>query len=80
MYFESLSYAMAAERLNAEFEILKAELGTRNSEFASANAVDETAMTAQATAAFESLAQRLEAMAAQSVVKPWWRRLVNRAG
>jgi hypothetical protein len=67
--------------LKAELETLKAELRTRNSELASANAraVDEAAKTAQAIAAFESLAQRLEAMAAERAIKPWWQRLL-RAG
>jgi hypothetical protein len=36
---------------------------------------DPSATTAQAIAAFESLAQRLEAMAAAR--RPWWRRLVG---
>jgi hypothetical protein len=31
-------------------------------------------------AAFESLAQRFEAMAAQRAIKPWWRRLLQRTG
>jgi hypothetical protein len=34
----------------------------------------------RAIAAFESLAQRLEAMAAQRAIKPWWQRLLRRAG
>ena len=38
---------------------------------------DPSATTAQAIAAFESLAQRLEAMAAQRAIKPWWRRLAG---
>jgi hypothetical protein len=37
-------------------------------------------VTAQAIAAFESLAQRLEAMAAERAIKPWWRRLLQRTG
>jgi hypothetical protein len=38
-------------------------------------ASEESAKTAQAIAAFESLAQRLEAMA--EARQPWWRRLVG---
>jgi hypothetical protein len=30
-------------------------------------------------AAFESLAERLEAMAAERAIKPWWRRLLRSA-
>jgi hypothetical protein len=40
----------------------------------------EAAKTAQAIAAFAQLAQRLEAMAAQRAIKPWWGRLLRRAG
>jgi len=82
MYSDSLSYAVAVERLKAELETLKAELGARNSEFAAANAraADEAAPIAQATATFESLAQRLKAMAGQRAIPPWWQRLLRRAG
>jgi hypothetical protein len=31
-------------------------------------------------AAFEQLAQRLEAMAAERTITPWWRWLLRRAG
>jgi hypothetical protein len=51
MYSDSLSYSVAAERLKAEREILKAQLGTRNSARDPANAADEAATTQQATAA-----------------------------
>jgi hypothetical protein len=70
------------ERIAAALETLKAELGTRNSELAAANvrAKEESAKTAQAIAAFEQLAQRLEAMAAQHAIKPWWQRLLRSAG
>jgi hypothetical protein len=37
-------------------------------------------MTGHADAAFESLAQRLEAMGAERAIKPWWRRLLQRTG
>jgi hypothetical protein len=40
-------------------------------------ASEESAKTAQAIAAFEQLAERAEAMAAQRAIKPWWRRLVG---
>jgi hypothetical protein len=61
--------------LKAENETLKAQLAG-----AETRASEESAKTAQAIAAFESLAQRLEAMAAQRAIKPWWRRLLQRAG
>jgi hypothetical protein len=65
------------EHRDAEVNTLKAELGTRNSEVAAANAraSEESAKTTQAIAAFESLAQRLEEIAAAK--RPWWRRLVG---
>lgn len=44
-------------------------------EAANARASEESAKTAQAIAAFESLAQRLEAIA--EAKRPWWRRLVG---
>jgi hypothetical protein len=50
MYSDSLSYSVAAERLKAELEILKAELGTRNSALDPVNGADEAATTEQATA------------------------------
>ena len=62
------------ERLAAALETLKAELAAAN-----ARASEESAKTAQAIAAFETLAQRLEAMAAQRAIKPWWQRLLRRA-
>jgi hypothetical protein len=39
-------------------------------------ASEESAKTAQAIAAFESLARRLEEMAAERS-RPWWRRIVG---
>jgi hypothetical protein len=56
----------------AENETLRAQLAS-----AETRASEESAKTAQAIAAFESLAQRLEAMAAQRAIRPWWRRLVS---
>jgi hypothetical protein len=48
---------------------------------AEAWASEESAKTAQAPlAAFEQLAQRLEAMAAERAIKPWWQGLLRRAG
>ena len=61
--------------LKAENETLKAQLAG-----AETRASEESAKTARAIAAFESLAQRLEAMAAQRAIKPWWRRLLQRTG
>jgi hypothetical protein len=47
---------------------------------AEAWASEESAKTAQALAAFEQLAQRLEAMAAERGIKPWWQWALRRAG
>jgi hypothetical protein len=63
------------ETPKTEVERLKDQLAV-----ADALASDEAAKTAQAIAAFEQLAQRLEAMSAQRAIKPWWRRLLQRAG
>jgi hypothetical protein len=63
------------ETLKAEVEHLKDQLAA-----ADALASDEAAKTAQAIEAFSALAQRLEAMAAQRAIKPWWQRLLRRAG
>jgi hypothetical protein len=56
--------------LKAENETLKAQLAG-----AETRANEESAKTAQAIAAFESLALRLEAIA--EARRPWWRRLVG---
>jgi hypothetical protein len=53
MYSDLLSYSVAAERLKAQREILKAELGAGNSELDPANAA---ARTEQATAAADAAA------------------------
>jgi hypothetical protein len=65
--------------LSAHVETLKTQLAGAEGRAAaeSARASEESAKTAQAIAAFESLAQRLEAMAAQRAIKPWWRRLAG---
>lgn len=51
-------------------ETLKAQLSRANADLA-----DERARTSEAIAAFTDLADRLDALAAQS--RPWWRRLVG---
>jgi hypothetical protein len=63
------------ERLAATIETLKAQLaGTET------RASEESAKTAQAIAAFEQLALKLEAIAAERATKPWWQRLLRVAG
>jgi hypothetical protein len=44
---------------------------------ASADLAAEQARTTQATVAFEALARRLEAMADERAIKPWWQRLLR---
>ena len=39
----------------------------------------EQAKTEKAIEAFSALAQRLQAMAAQHAIKPWWQRLLRSA-
>ena len=63
------------ETLKTEVERLKDQLAV-----ADALASHEAAKTAQAIEAFSALAQQLEAMAAQRAIKPWWQRLLRRAG
>ena len=58
------------ERLAATLDTLKGQLAA-----AETRAGEESAKTAQAIAAFQSLAQRLEAKA--EAKRPWWRRLVG---
>jgi hypothetical protein len=72
---EALTQDLAATRadLSAHVASLKAE--NERLAGAEARAGEEAAKTAQAIAAFESLAQRLEAMA--EARRLWWRRLVN---
>ena len=45
-----------------------------------AGSADERKWADKANAAFESLAERLEAMAAERAIKRWWKRLLRRAG
>jgi hypothetical protein len=63
--------------LKAEIDHRGAEIDTLKAQLAAANARagEESAKTAQAIAAFEGLARRLEAMA--EARRPWWRRLVR---
>jgi hypothetical protein len=56
--------------LQADNDALKQDLAAARADLAA-----EQARTTQAIAAFESLAQRLEAMA--EARRPWWRRLVG---
>jgi hypothetical protein len=62
--------------LSAHVETLKGELDNLKGQLAGADARagEEAAKTAQAIAAFEQLAQRLESIAAERA-RPWWRRL-----
>ena len=75
--------------LEAHVETLKGEIATLKVQLAAAEARDaqhvaqlaaEQAKTEKAIEAFSALAQRLEAMAAQHAIKPWWQRLLRRAG
>jgi DNA repair exonuclease SbcCD ATPase subunit len=61
--------------LKAELEHRAAEIDTLKAQLARAEtrASEESAKTARAIAAFQSLAERLEAMA--EARRPWWRRL-----
>ena len=59
----------------------RASAAEASTEAAAARADDEAAKTAQAIRAFESLAERLEAMAEAQKAKTlrrWWRRIVRR--
>jgi hypothetical protein len=72
---EALKQDLTASRadLSAHVETLKVQLAT-----AEARAGEEAAKTAQAIAAFEQLALKLEAIA--EARRPWWRLLLRRAG
>ena len=63
-------------------ETVKTEVERLKDQQAVADALgsDDADKTAQAIEAFSALAQRLEAMAAQRAIKPWWQRLLRRAG
>jgi hypothetical protein len=71
--------------LEAHVETLKSELGTLKAQLAAADVRDaqhvadlgaERMKTEKAIVAFASLAERLDALAAERA-KPWWRRLVG---
>jgi hypothetical protein len=47
---------------------------------AETRASEEAARTTQAISAFQSLAQRLEEIAAQRATRPWWQWLLQRTG
>jgi hypothetical protein len=67
---ERLVALLAAERERADKAITGFEALLRT----------ESERADRAIGAFEQLAQRLEAMAAQQAIKPWWQRLLRRAG
>jgi hypothetical protein len=79
-YDAAYATGLAAERAKVEAERAKGERAI--SEFAARDAqhvaelAGERAQTAQAIAAFASLADRLDTMAAERA-KPWWRRLAG---
>ena len=71
--------------LEAHVETLKGEIATLKAQLAAADVRDaqqvaelaaEREKTEKAIAAFASLAERLDALAAERT-KPWWRRLVG---
>jgi len=63
--------ALLIKALEAHVETLKERLAAADAALAA-----ERAKTEKAIAAFASLAERLDAMAAERA-KPWWRRLVG---
>jgi len=75
-----LREALAEARARTSAAEARASGAGARAEAAEARASEESAKTTQAIAAFEVLAQRLEAMAAERAIKPWWRRLLRRAG
>jgi hypothetical protein len=58
----------------------RASAAEAQAESAEARAGEESAKTARAIAAFGQLAQRLEQLAAERAIEPWWRRFLRRAG
>jgi hypothetical protein len=74
--------AETIQALRDHVATLKTDVARLQAQLAGAEtrASDEAAKTAQAIAAFESLAQRLEEIAAQRAIKPWWRRFLQKAG
>ena len=75
-HVETLKEQLAAAEARAEK--LAAEFADRDAERL-AMLTAEQAKTEKAIEAFSALAQRLEAMAAQHAIKPWWQRLLRRA-
>ena len=79
-YDTAYAAGLAAERAKVEAERVKAErviaeFATRDTQHA-ADLAGERARTEKAIAAFASLADRLDALAAARS-RPWWRRLVG---
>jgi hypothetical protein len=79
---ELASDTQLIKALEAHVETLKEQLAAAEARDAQhvAQLAAEQAKTEKAIEAFSMLAQRLEAMAAQHAIKPWWRRLLRRAG
>ena len=65
---------LAAERARTEKQV--AEFHERDAQ-AAVDLAAERAQTAAAIAAFASLAERLDALAAERERRPWWRRLIR---
>jgi hypothetical protein len=80
----ALLHALEAHNatLKADVERLEAQLAAAEARDAQhvAQLAAEQAKTEKAIEAFSALAQRLEAMAAQHAIKPWWQRLLRSAG
>ena len=76
-YDTAYADGLAAERAKVEAERAKAErvIAQRDAQHA-ADLAGERARTEKAIAAFASLADRLDALAAERA-KPWWRRLTG---
>lgn len=68
----------AQPRVAADAATIKALEG--NVETLKIQVAAEQAKTRKTIEAFSALAQRLEAMAAQHAIKPWWHRLLRSAG
>jgi hypothetical protein len=76
------SDAQLVKALEAHVETLKEQLAAAEAraDKIAADLAAEQARTTQAIAAFEQLALRLEEIAAERAIKPWWQRLLRRAG
>ena len=74
---ERASDTQLIKALQAHVETLKEQLAAAEARDAQhvAQLAAEQAKTEKAIEAFSMLAQRLEAMAAQHAIKPWWRRI-----